>query len=220
MVHNRLRTLALLACAVVGLAGTAVAGNATADAAACSDLEIVFARGSGEAPGLGITGTPLVSDVKSALSSASVSSYAVNYAASYDQTSAGPGATDMSNHIKSTAAACSDTKFAIGGYSQGASVTDIAIGIRTYLGTGQTIPTELAPRVVAVIAFGNPLGLYGQTIKTASPAYGPKSLEFCNRGDTVCGGTGTGPGYGHLSYATDGSVDQAAAFIAKQYNAS
>lgn len=222
MVHNRLRKLTLLACAVVGLAGTATVGTASAatSAAACSDLEIVFARGSGEAPGLGIAGTPLVSDVKSALSSASVSSYAVDYAASYDQTSAGPGATDMSNHIKSTAAACPDTKFAIGGYSQGASVTDIAIGIRTYLGTGQTIPSELAPRVVAVIAFGNPLGLYGQTIKTASPTYGPKSLEFCNRGDNVCGGTGTGPGYGHLSYARDGSVDQAAAFIAKQYNAS
>ncbi|AIJ20999.1 cutinase [Amycolatopsis methanolica 239] len=74
--------------------------------------------------------------------------------------------------------------------------------------------------MVAVIAFGNPLGLYGQTIKTASSTYGPKSLEFCNRGDTVCGGTGTGPGYGHLGYATDGSVDQAAAFIAKQYTAS
>ncbi|GHF22966.1 hypothetical protein GCM10017786_66310 [Amycolatopsis deserti] len=44
----------------------------------------------------------------------------------------------MSNHIKSTAAACPGTKFAIGGYSQGASVTDIAIGIRTYLGTGRS----------------------------------------------------------------------------------
>ncbi|GHF22973.1 hypothetical protein GCM10017786_66320 [Amycolatopsis deserti] len=84
---HQLRNLTLLACAVLALAGTA-----TADAAACSDLEVVFARGSGEAPGLGITGTPLVSDVKSALPSASVSSYAVDYAASYDQTSAGPGA--------------------------------------------------------------------------------------------------------------------------------
>ncbi|WP_369806807.1 MULTISPECIES: cutinase family protein [Amycolatopsis] len=112
------------------MAGAAATGTA-ATTAACADLEIVFARGSGEVPGLGITGTPLVSDVKSALPSASVSSYAVDYAASYDQTSA-------------------------------------AIGIRTYLGTGQTIPAELAPRVVAVIAFGNPLGLYGQTIKTAT----------------------------------------------------
>ncbi|WP_209436847.1 hypothetical protein [Amycolatopsis methanolica] len=58
--------------AAVGLARTATVGTASAatSAAACSDLEIVFARGSGEAPGLGITGTPLVSDVKSALSSA------------------------------------------------------------------------------------------------------------------------------------------------------
>ena len=213
----------VLLTAAVTTAAFALPATAAADVtprATCSALEVVFARGSGETPGLGIVGTPLVSGVKSAVGSSSVSSYAVNYAASYDQTSAGPGATDMSNHIKTTAAQCPDTKFAIGGYSQGASVTDIAIGIRTVLGTGQTIPTDLASRVVAVVAFGNPLGLSGQTIKTASPTYGPKSLEFCNRGDTVCGGTGTGPGYGHLSYPTDGSVNTAAAFIAKQYNGS
>ncbi|GAA5170587.1 MULTISPECIES: cutinase family protein [Amycolatopsis] len=214
------RLLTALAAATFALTAAALPAAAADAKATCSSLEVVFARGSGEVPGLGVVGTPLVSAVKSAVGSSSVSSYAVNYAASYDQTSAGPGATDMSNHIKTTAAQCPDTKFAIGGYSQGASVTDIAIGIRTYLGTGQTIPTDLASRVVAVVAFGNPLGLYGQTIKTASPTYGPKSLEFCNRGDTVCGGTGTGPGYGHLSYPNDGSVNTAAAFIAKQYNAS
>jgi cutinase len=148
-----------------------------------------------------------------------VTSYAVNYAAAWDQTSAGPGATDMSTHIAQLAAQCPDTKFAVGGYSQGASVTDIALGIRTTLGTGQAIPADLAPRVIAVVAFGNPLGLSGRTIATASATYGPKSLEFCNRGDQVCGGTGTGPGYGHLSYPTDGSVPAAASFIARHYQA-
>ncbi|GHF86619.1 cutinase [Amycolatopsis bartoniae] len=219
------RITRVLSTVAAAAALTAVALPATATAAVtpqatCSSLEVVFARGSGELPGLGVVGTPLVSGVQSAVGSSSVSSYAVNYAASYDQTSAGPGATDMSNHITTTAAQCPNTKFAIGGYSQGASVTDIAIGIRTVLGTGQTIPTNLASRVVAVVAFGNPLGLSGQTIKTASPTYGPKSLEFCNLGDPVCGGTGTGPGYGHLSYPTDGSVTTAAKFIAQQYNAS
>ncbi|MCP2165017.1 cutinase family protein [Goodfellowiella coeruleoviolacea] len=213
-------TAAVSAATPASAAPSSSTASTASTRAACADLEVVFARGTGEVPGLGITGTPLVSAVKSALPGVSVASYAVNYAANVSQTSAGPGATDMSNHIKAVAAQCPDTRFAVGGYSQGASVTDIAIGIRTVLGVGGTIPADLAPRVVAVIAFGNPLGLSGRTIATASPTYGPKSLEFCNRGDSVCGGTGTGPGYGHLSYAYDGSVPAAAEFIAARYTAS
>jgi cutinase len=143
-----------------------------------------------------------------------ISSYAVNYAASYDQSSAGPGATDMTQHVTSVAKSCSKTRFVLGGYSQGASVTDIAIGIPTYLGTGKTIPTKLAGRVKAVVVFGNPLGLFGQTIPTASSTYGRKALDICNPGDPVCGAGSDMTA--HLAYATNGSVDKAAAFAAKK----
>ncbi|QFZ20165.1 cutinase family protein [Saccharothrix syringae] len=208
----------LLGCLAIAL--TSVPAPAASAAAGCADLEVVFARATGEPAGLGSAGTPLVSAVKSGLPGATVASYAVDYAASSDQSSAGPGATDMTRHVKATAAACPGTRFALGGYSQGASVTDIAIGIRTVLGTGETIPADLADRVVAVVAFGNPLGMSGgRTIKDASPTYGPKSLEFCNRGDWICGGTGTWTGSGHLSYPRDGSVPAAAAFIAEQFDA-
>ncbi|KUF98924.1 hypothetical protein AM588_10011198 [Phytophthora nicotianae] len=44
--------------------------------AQCSDVHIVFARGSGEMPGLGICGEPLVSGITSNLGGMSVSSYA------------------------------------------------------------------------------------------------------------------------------------------------
>jgi cutinase len=208
----------LLAVAAVG--ATSVTGLVVSVApatAACSDVDVVFARGSGESAGLGIVGTPLVSGIKADLPGKTVSSYAVNYAADLAQTSAGPGATDMSNHVKSVAASCSNTVFVLGGYSQGASVTDIAIGIRTALGTGGTVPTTLAPRVKAVVVFGNPLRLYGQTIATASPLYGPKAKEFCNTGDPVCAnGFDT---LAHLLYATNGSVTQGAQFAADKVRA-
>ncbi|OHV35755.1 cutinase [Parafrankia colletiae] len=200
-------------------AGTMGIGLAAgpASAATCSDVDIVFARGSGEAPGLGITGTPFVNSLRQNLTGKSVSSYAVNYAADVAQTSAGPGATDMTRHVVSVAASCPNTKFVLGGYSQGGSVTDISIGIPTLLGSGQTIPTNLAPRVAAVVVFGNPLALYGQRITTVSPLYGPKAKEYCNLGDPVCAGGFNI--YAHLTYGFDGSTANGATFAATRVRA-
>ncbi|ETL98251.1 hypothetical protein F441_04910 [Phytophthora nicotianae CJ01A1] len=176
--------------------------------AECSDVHVVFARGSGEAAGLGICGEPFVSGITSNLSGMSVSSYAVNYLASMDQTSAGPGATGMTNHVVSVAKECPDTVFVLGGYSQGASVTDISIGIKTTLGSGDTIPESLSSRIKAIVTFGNPLKLTGGTIESSSSTYSSKAIEFCNQGDPVCGnGANT---MAHLTYPTDGSVTSAA----------
>uniref|UniRef100_A0AAV1VHI5 Cutinase n=1 Tax=Peronospora matthiolae TaxID=2874970 RepID=A0AAV1VHI5_9STRA len=176
--------------------------------AQCSDVHIVFARGSSEMPGLGICGEPLVSGITQNLAGMSVTSYAVNYLASMDQSSAGPGATDMTNHVVMVAQECPNTVFVLGGYSQGASVTSIAIGIQTMLGSGDVIPETLAPRIKAIVTFGNPLKLTGQSIDGTSMSYGTKAVEFCNEGDPVCGG-----GFNtmaHMMYATDGSVTTAA----------
>lgn len=211
MALSSARRVALVAVVVgaLGAAGVTVAVT-TASAASCSDVEVVFARGSGEPQGLGSVGTPLVKAIKSGLSGRTVASYPVRYAASLNQTSAGPGATDMSSHVKSVAAQCSDTSFVLGGYSQGASVTDIALGIRTALGTGTAIPSDLSGRVKAVVVFGNPLRLYGQSIDRASAVYGPKALDQCNPGDPVCGGGGNF--IAHLQYQTNGSITKAAQF--------
>ena len=204
------RVITAVALTATSLTGAALAASPAT--AACSDVQVVFARGSTEAPGLGILGRPLVSAIQQQLPGLTVDSYAVNYAANISQTSAGPGATDMSNHIRQVAAQCANTEFVIGGYSQGASVTDIAIGIRTTLGVGGTIPTSLAPRIKAVTVFGNPLRLSRQTINSASPLYGPKALDICATGDPVCGNGANAAA--HLRYAFDGSVPRAAQFAA------
>ncbi|MGW1534825.1 cutinase family protein [Streptomyces aureus] len=212
--HASRRRLTLVSLAGVGALSAAGISllPSLASAAPCSDVEVIFARGSGEAPGLGITGTPLVKGIKSALPGRTVSSYAVDYAANFSQTSAGPGATDMTERVKSTAAACPGTSFVLGGYSQGGSVTDIALGIRTQQGTGRTIPARLAGRVKAVVVFGNPLGLSGRTIASAGDVFGPKAKEFCNTGDPVCGNGRNGAA--HLTYHLNGSVEQGARFAA------
>jgi cutinase len=212
--------VAMAAAATGGIAGCPGpdTGGGTNTPGACADVEVVFARGSGELPGLGITGGPFVTSLKADLTGKSVNAYAVNYAADLAQTSAGPGATDMTNHVTSVAAACPNTTFVLGGYSQGASVTDIAIGIPTFLGSGKTIPTNLAPRVAAVVVFGNPLALTGGHIPTSSQLYGPKSKEFCAVGDPVCAnGVNVAA---HLTYPTNGMTTQGAAFAAGKVNGS
>jgi cutinase len=61
-----------VAAAVAAVGGTALA--APAGAADCTDIHVVFARGSGELPGLGITGGPFVDAVRSNAAGRSVSS--------------------------------------------------------------------------------------------------------------------------------------------------
>lgn len=186
-------------------------------AGACSDVEVLFARGTGEPQGLGIVGRPFAEAVRANLPGRTVSTYAVVYGAAFSQATAGAGATDMSRRVTAVAARCPATRFVIGGYSQGATVTDIAIGIRgAGTSSGTPIPANLAPRVAAVVVFGNPLGLSGRTIAGSSATYGPKAREFCNSGDPVCGG---GANFAaHVGYASNGATTAGGRFAAARVN--
>jgi cutinase len=180
-------------------------GTTSAHAATCSDVDVAFARGTGETPGLGITGRPFVSALTSRLSGYSVTSHAVDYAANSSQSSAAPGATDMSSDLSSVAAACPSTRFVIGGHSRGPTVTDIAIGIRAGVTIGTPISANLAGRVAAVVVFGS---------EEASTTYGPRSRDYCNVSDSICGRRGSNPAGegsgGHLEYASNGSTPEGA----------
>jgi cutinase len=180
----------------------------------CADVQVIFARGTGERPGLGILGGPLVRALSQELAGQTVGSTAVDYAAAASQRSAGPGATEMTRQLTAQAADCPGTRFVIGGYSQGATVTDIALGIRTGTSRGTAIPANLRDRVAAVVVFGNPLGIGGRTIAGSAPEFADRAIEFCNRGDIFCTGRGSiGP---HLAYRTDGSIAEGAEFAAAQ----
>lgn len=201
----------------VALLSVSVTASSSRAQDACPDVEVLFARGSGELPGLGIVGEPLVDAITNGLSELQVSAYAVEYLADLAQTSAGSGADDMTSHLVATAERCPDTLFVVGGYSQGGSVTDIAIDIPTVLGIGDSIPAQFQDRIRAVVVFGNPLALFGDAIMDDAK-WGSRAREFCNFGDPVCG-AGVNV-LAHLTYGFDGSADEGAAFAVEQVRAS
>ena len=110
----------LAGCAGAVLAATgSPAVAAPAYAAPCPDVEVVFARGTFEPPGIGATGQAFVDALRSRLPGRTVQDYAVNYPASLDFATASSGVIDASNRVMATAANCPDTETVVGGFSRG-----------------------------------------------------------------------------------------------------
>ena len=105
--HNRcVRKLSMSAFLHVAAALTAAAAVVmpptapAAHAADCNDVEVVFARGTSEDPGIGRVGDAFVDDLRGLLGNRSLGVYAVNYPAGYDFLAvATDGANDGSGHV-------------------------------------------------------------------------------------------------------------------------
>ena len=188
----------------------ALMNPATAAAAPCPDVEIVFARGTTEPPGVGGIGQAFVDSLRSQLGARSVGVYAVDYPATDDfvnSTTAGVG--DASAHLQATAANCPATKMVLGGYSQGAAVMDLATG---------AVPAQVADHVAAAADFGGPRSSFADTLSPGplpaiSPLYAGKTIDLCVPNDPICAEGGWDMG-AHVSYIQTGMVNQAAAFAA------
>ena len=198
-----------------------------ASADPCPDVEVVFARGSGEPPGIGSVGGPFVDDLRSQVGSLSLGVYPVNYPASTDfSSSAFPltvidGIRDASSHIESMAANCPKTREVLGGYSQGAAVAAYVTSAAVPPGVPAAsvpspMPPEIANHVAAVTLFGTPsaqfLQQYGAPLIRIGPLYQPKTLELCADGDGICGPGGSP--VGHALYTVNGMTGQAAGYAA------
>lgn len=184
-------------------------------APSCSDVEIVFARGTDEPAGIGNVGKALVDTLKPLLKGSTIGTYAVDYPASYDFTEVAAGATDMSRHVQATVASCPDTKIVLGGYSQGAAVVDV-VATAPIGGLGYTapLPRAVVPHVAAVVVFGNPSARIGQPLTRMSPDFGAKTADLCNRADPICS---LGRDWNsHITYPQSGLVKTAAQWIVKQ----
>ncbi|BBZ46915.1 cutinase family protein [Mycobacterium parmense] len=210
----------------VAVAGASSSGATTPSARAdsCPDVEVVFARGSGEAPGLGSVGGPFVDALRSQIGSRSLAVYPVNYPASTDFASSDfpamfiEGIRDASAHIESVAANCPNTREVIGGYSQGAAVvgyaTSPAIPQGAPPGVPPPLPPQIANHIAAVTLFGTPSGQfldkYHAPALVIGPQYQAKTLELCASGDGICGNGGDPAA--HVSYPINGMTGQAADF--------
>jgi cutinase len=183
-------------------------GTPAAFADPCSDVGVVFARGTHQEPGLGNMGQSFVDSLTSQLGGRSVNVYAVNYPANDDyHNSATAGATDAAAHIQDTVASCPNTKLVLGGYSQGSTVIDLA---------SNSMPAPVADHVAAVALFGEPTSQFssmlwgGQPLPTISPLYGPKTISLCAPDDPICSPGGNI--MAHVSYIDSGMTNQAATF--------
>lgn len=201
-------------------------GCPAASAAACSDIEVVFARATAEPPGIGQVGQAFVDSLRSQVGGRSVGVYAVNYPATEDfTTSASAGAIDARAQVQSVAANCPNTRIVLGGYSQGAIVIDLITAMPVSVAgfTPAPMPPDMADHVAAVTVFGNPVDRFvGAPLTAISPQYGSKAIDLCAAGDPICspGGGMAMPQHdemfseAHLSYVKSGMASQGAAFAA------
>jgi len=177
----------------------------------CADVEVVFARGTNEPPGVGSVGHAFVDSLRSKVPGRSVGVYAVNYPATDDfLRSSLAGAGDARAHVQSMVASCPNTRMVLGGYSQGAGVIDM---------TTEQLPPEAANHVAAVAVFGNPESTFarmlgGGRLPTISPLYRLKTIDLCVPDDPICS-EGRNPN-AHVLYIQSGMTDQAAAFAASR----
>lgn len=222
-----LRILGALAVSLAALMGPQASGlAAAAEDSSCSDVEVVFARGTFEAPGVGATGQAFVDALNARLAGKTVDAYGVNYPASLDFEAATTGIADAANKIETIAANCANTQIVLGGYSQGAAVagyttTDtVPAGFALPDGVSGTLPPAVASHVAAVVLFGTPSdGILNLVPGNAPPItighlFASKTLELCNPGDPICfpGGTDRSA---HSAYKTNGAADQAADYAVR-----
>jgi cutinase len=212
MTARRLIRIVGAAGVLAGALVSAPIGSPAAFADPCSDVGVVFARGTHQEPGLGNMGQSFVDSLTSQLGGRSVNVYAVNYPASDDyHNSATAGQNDAAAHIQETVANCPNTKLVLGGYSQGSTVIDLA---------SNSMPAPVADHVAAVALFGEPTSGFssmlwgGQPLPTISPLYAPKTISLCAPDDPICSPGGNI--MAHVSYIDSGMTNQAATFAANR----
>jgi cutinase len=193
-----------------------IPGSAPRAAAACPDVEVVFARGRFEDPGPGILGNAFIRALRSKTNK-NIGVYAVRYPADSE---VDIGANDMSAHIQSMVANCPDTRLVLGGYSLGAAVTDVVMAAPiAAFGFNNPLPAGVDQHVAAVALFGNGSQWVGP-ITNFNPIYNDRTIDLCHGDDPVCNpadpNTWQNNWPQHLanSYIQAGMPNQAADFVA------
>jgi cutinase len=214
----------------------------SASAQPCPDVEVVFARGTYEPPGVGMVGQAFVDSLRSQAGNRSLGVYGVDYPASGNFPPPGDvqggleflstvinGIYNAKDRVEFMAESCPNTKIVLGGYSQGAAlagfVTTDEVPAEVPPEYVQYVPKPMAPEVAdhvaAVALFGKPsdafLSTYGAPPIRIGPLYAPKTIQLCAPGDDICSGVPGGqPGFAHISYGFNGMTNEAATFVASR----
>ena len=176
----------------------------------CPDVEVVFARGTGQDGGVGEVGQAFVDSLESQINGRSMGVYPVNYPATADfESSAQTGADDVVAHVNEMIGRCPGTRLVLGGFSQGAGVMDMAT---------KALPPQAIDHVAAIAIFGNPtselaVNFTGIVFSPIGPPYAAKAIDMCAEGDPACSSPG-GNLRAHGSYVQSGLTAQAATLVA------
>jgi cutinase len=216
------------AVAVLGLGSSVlVSPIPSASAEPCPDVQVVFARGTGEDPGPGPTGQAFIDNLRGREGGKSFDGYSVNYPASDEWSTGLDGIRDAGAHVVSMAGSCPKTKMVLGGFSQGAAVMGFVTSAQVPDGVDPaTVPKPLAPEiadhVAAVVLFGTPnvraMNFLGQPQVVIGPTYQAKTIKVCATDDPVCS---DGMNFSaHNTYADGGAyIDKGASFAASRLDA-
>lgn len=225
--RSRIRSLTTAVILVVPPGFLSAAPLPVAHAADCPDTEIIFARGTDEAPGPGGVGTAFINGLRTAISPKTLDVYAVDYPATTDFPTAVDGIRDARRQLVTTAAACPRTKMVLGGFSQGAAVAGFVTAgtIPDGISAAEVpapMPPDIADHVAAVALFGKPSARFmraiGSPSVTVGPVYQPKTTDLCVSNDLVCDAHGSSFD-AHNSYVDSGLVTQGVNFAARQLQA-
>lgn len=217
--------LAPAVAAASGVAGPVLAfAIPAADADPCPEVQVVFARGTDDPPGLGPTGQAFVDSLQPRLGAKSFDVYPVDYPATHDWTSAGEaGVRDAGAHVVSMAHDCPNTKMVLGGYSQGAAVMGFVTSPVVPAGIDPaSVPKPLDPEVAnhvsSVVLFALPsdkaMSFFGEPPVAIGPLYQAKTIQVCAAEDPICS---DGMNFAaHDTYSTNATViEKGAAFAAR-----
>jgi cutinase len=184
--------------------------------AACPAVEVVFARGRLESPGVGVLGNAFISALRSKTNK-NIGVYAVQYPA---DNQVDVGANDMSAHVQSMMTNCPDTRLVLGGYSLGAAVTDVVLALPfSFFGFKNPLPDGADTHVAAVALFGNGSQWVGP-ITNFNPVYQDRTIDLCHGADPICNPAdpdtwqNNWPAHLANAYIQAGMPNQAADFVA------
>ncbi|WP_375488015.1 cutinase family protein [uncultured Mycobacterium sp.] len=219
----------LLAAAVVAASGVSLSVLASAipstAADPCPDVQVVFARGTDDPPGVGPTGQAFIDALRPQVGAKSLDVYPVNYPATYDFTNAGKeGIRDASAHVVSMTHDCPNSKMVLGGFSSGAAVMGFVTSAAVPAGIDpESVPKPMDPEVAnhvsSVVLYALPsdkmMNFFGAPPVVIGPLYQAKTITVCAPEDPICSDGGSFEV--HKTYSTNGPIiDQGAAFAASR----
>ncbi|KAJ6515408.1 cutinase [Mycena sanguinolenta] len=189
--------------ALVSLSLFALAAPVVEKRAACSDVMVVFARGTTEPAPIGVVaGPPLEAALKTALGGKTLSFQGVDYPASIPGFLEGgdpQGSTTMATDLTNAATSCPNAAIVTVGYSQGGQLVH---------NSANQLSSDVLSRINAAVIFGDPDN--GTAVAGIDAA---NTKVICHTGDDICahGDLILAP---HLTYGQD--AGSAAAFIASK----